>query len=32
VKEGVLEEITKRSWGKLYVARPVPAIIQSPEG
>lgn len=32
VKEGVLEEITKRSWGKLYVARPVMAIIQGPEG
>ncbi|HQY46947.1 MAG TPA: Fic family protein [Usitatibacteraceae bacterium] len=32
VKEGVLEEITKRSWGKLYVARPVLAIIQGPEG
>jgi len=28
----VLEEITKRSWGKLYVARPVLAIIQGPEG
>ena len=31
VKEGVLEEITKRTWGKLYVATPVLAIIRGPE-
>lgn len=31
VKEGVLEEITKRSWGKLYVASPVMEIIRDPE-
>jgi len=30
VKEGVLEEITKRAWGKLYVATPVLAIIRGP--
>ena len=28
--EGVLEEITGKSWGKLYLARPILQIIEAP--
>lgn len=31
VKEGVLEEVTKRSWGKFYVATPVMEIVRGPD-